>query len=60
MTPHHQPPHLNAKCTMSFSKDFVGCAIAATLPWSMIQQLFNPMNRRLPQFIENGFFEKGE
>jgi hypothetical protein len=45
---------------MSFSKDFVGCAIAATLPWSMIQQLFNPMNRRLPQFIENGFFEKGE
>jgi hypothetical protein len=25
----------------------------------MIQQLFNPMNRRLPQFIKNGYFEKG-
>jgi hypothetical protein len=25
----------------------------------MIQQLFNPMNRRLPQFIKNGSFEKG-
>jgi hypothetical protein len=36
---------------MSFPKDFVW--------WAMIQQLFNPMNRRLPQFIKNGSFEKG-
>ena len=45
-------PHSNVKCTTSFPKDFIRRAIVQTLPWMIVQQLFNPINLLLSQLME--------
>ena len=51
-------PHSNVKCTTCFAKDFVGRSIVQTLPWTIVQQLFNAIDLPLFQLMEVGAFGK--
>ncbi len=53
---HRAGPHSTVKCTTCFPKDFVRRLIVQTLPWPIVQELFDASDLPLSQLMEVGAF----